>query len=172
LTDVPTQLFVEHPTPGLHFYDAGYDIYLIKNANDAAVELSRLTQTRTRTGQCCAARRHDPKSETLQTYADFAREQPEGKWLRRHWQTPELRRGRRILPSVSQVHGHITTAAYSSLEHSTGQVLLSDVLRQQFDLYKPIYYDFKNLDNSNFSGAVLLLPRWLTTEQHCSVVLH
>ncbi|MBK6767087.1 MAG: PD40 domain-containing protein [bacterium] len=53
------------------------------------------------------------------------------------------------------------TAAYSSFfgAQGTGQILFSDVLGNQLVLFNTdLYYDFNNLDNSNFSAQYFYLP--------------
>ncbi|MCC6476603.1 PD40 domain-containing protein [bacterium] len=161
------------------FYDGGYDLYLLKSPDtlpaltpplttfrvhgspeppESTVELGESSQEsmelRDQTREFAryvfaedAAGQISPSEKAQQDTANTRR--PGGGFFSKKY---------RVKFTPDFVYA---TAAYSSLfgAQGTGQILFSDVLGNQLILVNTdLYYDFENLENSNFSAQYFYLP--------------
>ena len=162
------------------FYEGGYDIYLLKNAGEAP--LKQLEPTNFRKRGTPEPQQEPDSTEVVEGTTLEIRDDT------RPYSNYIFRQGEAIEGVPTEIEEQDTvstrkpgggffnkkykvkftpdfvyaTAAYSSFfgAQGTGQILLSDVLGNHLIFINTdLYYDFNNLDNSNFSAQYFYLPR-------------
>jgi len=163
------------------FFEGGYDVYLLKNAIEAPAVTLSLTNFRKHGSpeprQIADSTETSLEGSTLEIrdntrpYANYVFHQGEGIETEPKEQamadTVNTRKpGGGFFSKKYKVKFTpdfvYATAAYSSFfgAQGTGQILLSDVMGNQLIyINTDLYYDFNNLDNSNFSVQYFYLPR-------------